>query len=65
MDNKTLDEILDKYIDDVLQRNPSFLSQIATIAEKQWLEEWGERCYDYDPDCACCIAWRKFDEQWR
>ena len=65
MTNKTMDEIVDEYIDDMTKRNPSFMRKITSIAEKQWLKHWGERCSDYDPDCACCVAWRKFDEQWR
>lgn len=25
-------------------------------------EYWGERCPDFEPDCACCMAWKMFDE---
>lgn len=24
---------------------------------------WGDRCSDYDPDCWCCKAWRRYDEE--
>jgi hypothetical protein len=25
----------------------------------RWTEEhWGPRCPDYEPLCACCVAWR-------
>jgi hypothetical protein len=59
-----MDEIVDEYIDDVIKRNPSFMKKITRLTEKQWLKEWGERCPEYEPECPCCVAWRKFDEQW-
>ena len=27
-------------------------------ATDRWMEEhWGPRCPDYEPLCACCVAW--------
>ena len=23
--------------------------------------QWGERCPDYEPQCACCAAWAQYD----
>lgn len=23
---------------------------------------WGKRCGDFDDDCACCQAWKEYDE---
>jgi predicted transcriptional regulator len=37
MNTKTMDEIVDEYIDDVIKRNPSFMKKITRLAEKQWL----------------------------
>ncbi len=29
---------------------------------KAWATEyWGERCADYETDCACCKAWQAID----
>lgn len=25
-------------------------------------EYWGEPCVDYEPECACCKAWRQFEK---
>lgn len=24
-------------------------------------ELWGEQCYEFEPGCPCCEAWRQFD----
>ena len=29
--------------------------------EEAITEYWGERCPDFDKDCACCQAWKEFD----
>jgi hypothetical protein len=29
---------------------------------KRVTEYWGERCDEYEPLCACCVAWRLLDE---
>jgi hypothetical protein len=64
MSNKTMDEIVDDVMNDITDRNPSFMANVIRIVEKQWLKEWGERCPEYEPECPCCVAWRKFDKLW-
>ena len=29
---------------------------------KRVTEYWGPRCEEYEPLCACCVAWRLLDE---
>ena len=24
---------------------------------------WGPRCPDYEPECWCCKAWKRYDEE--
>jgi hypothetical protein len=26
---------------------------------------WGKRCEEYEPECACCYAWKHYDETGR
>jgi hypothetical protein len=30
--------------------------------EKRMVRGWGERCSEYDPGCAACVAWELFDK---
>jgi len=49
----------EKYIDE-------FFNEISddepTRAEIEMLEDWGERCEEFDGACIVCRAWKHFDE---
>ena len=32
------------------------------IVKAMVTEYWGERCPEYEEGCACCAAWKLFDE---
>jgi hypothetical protein len=48
----TSPEITDAAVE--AQTDAEFLAETFT-------EAWGERCLDYVGDCACCVAWKRFD----
>lgn len=60
---------------DVLERNdgpfwdrikssagwPAFEAKISSALLEKHVEEWGEKCPDYEPGCPACEAWRLFE----
>ncbi len=46
-----------QYVDEFAASTNGFLAEYARFIT----EEFGPRCPDYEPECACCHEWAVFD----
>ena len=47
---------------ELLSPHPSFIDGLPSdFAQAATEYDYGPRCPDFDPDCACCAAWAHFD----
>ena len=38
------------------------LVQLAALVEPRLIDDYGDRCSEYEPHCPCCRAWSAYDD---
>lgn len=60
---KQLDLFIDDYLNSPRGQEATAIvgSHVVNVYRAQLVEDYGERCPDFEPECCVCQAWKQFD----